>query len=315
MAHASTQPDLAIIIVNWNTRQLLLDCLAAIPAATPDIAVETWVVDNGSADGSVAAVQSHYPEVRIIANGDNKGFAAANNQAIRASNSRHVLLLNSDTLPGAGSLSALVRFLDQHPRVGIVGPELLNGDGSVQLSYASFPTLASELTGRNLRRRQRFATSDGSEAYRVDWIGGACFAIRRTAIEQFGLLDERYFMYTEEADWCFRARRAGWEVCYLPGAEVVHLGGQSSRMVSTRMKAELYRSKLRFFGKHYGSLRTHILGIGLLAIFLTRATAGALVTAVPGRQGAGRTITRDSGLMLAAIQRQLRQPLAPEVVR
>ena len=287
MAHASTQPDLAIIIVNWNTRQLLLDCLAAIPAATPDIAVETWVVDNGSADGSVAAVQSHYPEVRIIANGDNKGFAAANNQAIRASNSRHVLLLNSDTLPGAGSLSALVRFLDQHPRVGIVGPELLNGDGSVQLSYASFPTLASELTGRNLRRRQRFATSDGSEAYRVDWIGGACFAIRRTAIEQFGLLDERYFMYTEEADWCFRARRAGWEVCYLPGAEVVHLGGQSSRMVSTRMKAELYRSKLRFFGKHYGSLRTHILGIGLLAIFLTRATAGALVTAVPGRQGAG----------------------------
>ncbi len=315
MTHASIPPDLAIIIVNWNTRQLLLDCLATLPAATAGISAETWVVDNGSSDGSVAAVQAHYPEVRIIANRENRGFAAANNQAIRASDSRHVLLLNSDTLSAGGSLSALVHFLDRHPRVGIVGPELLNGDGSVQLSYASFPTLASELTGRNLRRRQRFTTSDGSTAYRVDWIGGACFAIRRTAIEQFGLLDERYFMYTEEADWCFRARRAGWEVCYLPGAKVVHLGGQSSRMVSTRMKAELYRSKLRFFGKHYGPLRTHVLGMGLLTIFLTRAAAGALVATMPGRQGAGRTITRDSGLMLAAIERQLRQPLAPEVVR
>ncbi len=315
MTHPSTLPDLAIIIVNWNTRQLLLDCLDALPNATRGIHAEIWVVDNGSSDGSVAAVQARHPEVRIIANRENRGFAAANNQAIRASDSRHVLLLNSDTLPAGDSLSALVHFLDQHPRVGIVGPKLLNGDGSVQLSYASFPTLASELTGRNLRRRQRFATSDGSTAYRVDWIGGACFAIRRTAIEQFGLLDERYFMYTEEADWCFRARQTGWEVCYLPGVEVVHLGGQSSRMVSTRMKAELYRSKLRFFGKHYGPLRTYLLGTGLLTIFLTRAAAGALVATMPGRRAAGRTITRDSGLMLAAIERQLRQPLAPEVVR
>lgn len=308
-------PDLVVIIVNWNTRQLLLDCLACISAAVAGLTAEVWVVDNGSTDGSLEAVSTQYPDVCVIANQVNLGFAAANNQAIRASCSRYMLLLNSDTLPTAGSLTMLVRFLDTHAQVGIVGPRLRNEDGSVQLSYASFPSLSSELTGRNLRRHSRFAASDGSIAFSVDWIGGACFAIKREAAEQFGLLDERYFMYTEEADWCYRARQAGWEVCYLPKAEVVHLGGQSSRMASTRMKAELYRSKLRFFRKHYNQIHAYLLGFGFLSIFLAKAVLGALVTAVPGRQRQGRAMTRDSGLMLAAVERHLHQPLAPEVVR
>lgn len=308
-----SSPDLAIVIVNWNTRKLLVDCLTTLPAATAGLTVETWVVDNGSTDSSVPAVREQFPDVRVIANADNRGFAAANNQAIRAATGRHVLLLNSDTLAQPGSLTALVRFLDANPAVGIVGPCLRNADGSVQLSYASFPTLASELTGRNFRRRRPFPTQT-AEAFAVDWVGGACFLVRREALTQFGLLDERYFMYTEEADWCFRARRAGWQVCYLPASEVVHLGGQSSRMASTRMKAELYRSKLRFFGKHYGRMRTRALALGLQAIFLGKAAAGGVLAATPGRTDRGRAITRDSGLMLQAVVSWLRQPLAEEVI-
>lgn len=304
-------PDLAVIIVNWNTRRLLLDCLKALPAATPGLGVETWVVDNGSSDGSVEAVRELFPATQVIANQQNLGFAAANNQAIRASRSRHVLLLNSDTVPAAGSLSALVAFLDEHDRVGIVGPLLRNGDGSEQLSYAAFPNLRSELLGRNVRQRRPFAAA--AEAYAVDWVGGACFLIRRSAMAAAGLLDEGYFMYTEEADWCYRVRRAGWEVCYAPMVEVVHLGGQSSRMASTRMKAELYKSKLRFFGKHYGRAHTLTLALGLQTIFLVKTLLGALVTIAPGRGAKGRAIARDSGLILSALARQLRSPLAQEV--
>ncbi len=304
--------DLAVIIVNWNTRQLLLDCLAALPAATAGIASEVWVVDNGSSDGSVAAVRAMFPKVQVIANAANLGFAAANNQAIRASTSYHVLLLNSDTLPAPGALAAQVRFLDANPGVGMVGPCLRNGDGSVQLSYARFPTLLSELRGRNLRERRAFAAADGAEAYSVDWVGGASLIVRRTALEGFGLLDEGYFMYTEEQDWCYRARQAGWAICYLPGAEVVHLGGQSSRMASSRMKAELYKSKLRFFRKHYGQPRTMALGLCLQAGFLAKTLLGGLLALAPGRAAAGQTLARDSRMLLHAVRLQLRQPHAQE---
>jgi len=307
----SVLPDLVVVIVNWNTRALLLACLTALPAATAGLAVETWVVDNGSTDGSVAAVREHFPRTNVIANQGNLGFAAANNQAIRASQSRSVLLLNSDTVPAPGALTVLVRFLDAHPQVGVVGPRLLNADGSVQLSYAAFPNLRSELLGRNLRGRRPFAAAD-AEAYAVDWVGGACFLIGRAALNAAGLLDEGYFMYTEEADWCFRVRAAGWEICYAPQVEVVHLGGQSSRMASTRMKAELYKSKLRFFSKHYGRAHTLALGLGLQAIFLAKLVVGGLVAAVPGRSTAGRALARDSGLILGALSRQLGDPRAQE---
>ncbi len=306
-------PDLAIVIVNWNTRQLLLDCLATLPSATANLRVATWVVDNGSHDGSVAAVQAAFPAMHVIANQDNRGFARANNQAIAASHGRHVLLLNSDTLARPGALTTLVNFLDANPSVAMVGPCLRNADGSVQRSYASFPSLRSELTGRNLRQRKPFPAA-GIEAYAVDWIGGACLLVRREALQSFGLLDERYFMYTEETDWCFRARRAGWEVCYLPEAEVVHLGGQSSRMASTRMKAELYRSKLRFFGKHYGRRRMLLLGLALQAGFLGKTLAGGLLARVPGREQQGRAISRDNGLLWQALIVMLRHPLPEEVV-
>ncbi len=308
-----TQPDLAIIVVNWNTRQLLLDCLAAIPAATAGIVAETWVVDNGSADGSVEAVRAQHPEVRVIANRENKGFAAANNQAIRASDSRHVLLLNSDTVARPGSLTRLVRFLDAHPEVGIVGSRLLNADGSLQPSWAMFPTLPAELVGKKLRLRRRYPTVDGSRAYRTDWVDGAVLMIRRAILPQVGLLDEGYFFYTEEVDWCYRTRRAGWHVCHLPEAEVVHLGGQSSKRAPTRMKLELYLSKLRFFGKHYGLPVATMFGLGLQAIFLGKATiGGAILAATRARHPVGLEFAREGALLMAAVSRHTGRPPARE---
>lgn len=306
-------PDLAIIIVNWNTRQLLLDCLAALPAATAGIDAETWVVDNASRDGSVEAVREQYPEVRIIANKENLGFAIANNQAIRASDSRHVLLLNSDTIARPGSLAALVHFLDAHPDVGVVGSRLLNPDGSLQPSWALFPNLFTELIGKKLRLRWRYPTTDGTLAYGTDWIDGAVLMIRRSILPQVGLMDERYFMYTEEVDWCYRTRRAGWKVCYLPESEVIHFGGQSSKQAATRMKFELYRSKLRFFGKHYGRPAAVLLGLGLQFIFLGKATIGGMVLmATAARHPMGRAFARDGGLLLMALGRHIWQAPLPE---
>jgi GT2 family glycosyltransferase len=272
--------DLSIIIVNWNTRDLLCQCLRSIQETADGIAYEIVVVDNGSADGSLPAVREAFPLVQLIANAENLGFARANNQGIRASRGRHVLLLNSDTLVRPGALAALVGFLEQHSDVGIVGPELLNRDGSVQLSWAAFPTLWSELSGKNIRARRRRPARDGREAYSVDWIGGACLLIRRAAIEQIGLLDERFFMYSEETDWCFRAWEQGWQVCYYTAARVVHFGGQSSRRASARMKAQLYRSKLLFMAKHYGALPAASLGLLLQLLFVSRALRAWLLSAV-----------------------------------
>ncbi len=305
--------DVSIIIVNWNTRQLLLDCLAALPAATAGCEAEIWVVDNGSRDGSVAAVAAQFPDVFIIANPDNRGFATANNQAIRASSGRYVFLLNSDTIAQPGSITRLVRFLDTHPAVGVVGPQLLNADGSLQPSWARFPNLLTELTGKKIRWRRPYSTSDGTLAYETDWLDGAAMLLRRSVIRQVGMLDESYFMYTEEVDWCYRIKRAGWRICYLPAASIIHFGGQSSKQAVTRMKAELYFSKLRFFAKHYGWLTTLLLSAGLQFIFLGKATIGSIILAISGGQHpTGASFVRDGGLLWAAIGRRIRQPLLPE---
>lgn len=306
-------PEVSIIIVNWNTRQLLLDCLAALPAATAGIETEVWVVDNGSHDGSVAAVAAAFPDAFIIANPDNRGFAAANNQALRASSGRYVFLLNSDTVAQPGSITRLAQFLDTHPAVGVVGPRLLNADGSLQPSWALFPNLLTELTGKKIRWRWPYPTRDGTIAYATDWIDGAAMMLRREVVKQVGLLDESYFMYTEEVDWCYRIKRAGWPICYLPEASIVHLGGQSSKQAATRMKAELYFSKLRFFAKHYGQEAALALGIGLRLIFFGKVTLGSLMLALGGGHHAkGASFVRDGGWLWATIGNHVRQPVAPE---
>ncbi|RRR75880.1 MAG: glycosyltransferase family 2 protein [Candidatus Viridilinea halotolerans] len=270
-------PDLAIILVSWNTRTMLLACLAALPAALSDLDAEIWVVDNGSHDGSVAAVAHHFPAVHIIANAENRGFAAANNQALQASSGRYALLLNSDTIPYPGSIAQLVRFADSQPRAGLVGGLLLNPDGSFQYSFANFPSLSSEILSASglgerliFRGFPSYPPQRSQHTRQVDVIPGACMLARRSAFSEVGMLDEAYFMYSEEPDWCLRMQRAGWQIWYVPAARIMHYGGESTRQVKVAMVEALYRSKVRFFRKHYRRLYATIFCTSLWKILWLR---------------------------------------------
>jgi GT2 family glycosyltransferase len=216
-------------------------------------------------------VRERFPNVQLIENSANLGFAAANNLALRRSTGRYALLFNSDALATPGALTALVRFLDEHPAAGAVGPQLINPDGSFQASYARFPTLFSELAllaGVARWWLGPYAPSPrpipGETAREVDWVVGASLMVRRAAIEQVGLMDEGYFLYSEETDWCWRLTRGGFPVWYLPQVQIVHLGGASSRQQSVRSYGLLYAGKLRFFARHYGAAAAWALRLAFL---------------------------------------------------
>jgi len=251
--------DLSIVIVNWNTRNLLAQCLGSVYDTVSDLDFEIIVVDNASTDGSVEMVRERFLQVRLIQNTENVGFARANNQAIALSRGRYMLLFNSDAIATLGAIQALVVLADVEPRAGIVGARLLNPDGSFQASHTPFPTLWQEfliLTGLGRLSRGRWYPSRGPEEDKgpqvVDYVGGACLLVRRQAVEEVGGLDEGYFMYAEEVDWCYRMKQAGWQVWYQPAAKVIHLGGGSSQNRRPQREAGLYRSRVRFFRKHYG---------------------------------------------------------------
>ncbi len=254
---------LSIIIVTWNTRELLAQCLDSVYANPPDAPFDVWVVDNASSDGSAAMVRQRFPHVHLIENGENVGFARANNQAIRASSGEYALLLNSDTIIQPGTLTRLLSFARQSG-AAIVGADVRNSDGSPQPCFGRFPTVAMEiLCALGLNARRPFARAlhppapDGQE---TDWVLGAALLVRRAILDQVGLLDEGYFMFSEEVDLARRVKRAGGKVCVLGGARVVHLGQQSTRQISGAMKAELFRSKARYFRTHHGRLAAGVLG-------------------------------------------------------
>jgi GT2 family glycosyltransferase len=266
--------DLSIIIVNWNTRDLLTRCLQSVYDTMSNLDFEVIVVDNASNDGSQAMVRQRFPQVRLIENDQNVGFASANNQALTVSQGHYSLLLNSDTVVLPHALEKMAQFADAHSEAGIIGCRLLNSDGSLQKSWASFPTFWSEVLGRNFRVRRRV---EGEPlAYEVDWVGGACLLVQPAAINEVGLLDESFFMYSEETDWCFRMRRQGWKVYYLPGVEVIHLGGGSASRANATQLVRLYDSKIRFFRKHYGARQTSLLRYGLAVVNALGLTRRAL---------------------------------------
>jgi GT2 family glycosyltransferase len=300
-------PDVSIILVSWNTRDLTLQCLASLPDALGGLRGEVWVVDNGSRDGSVLAIRTQHPDVRVIANVENVGFAAANNQAMRASSGRYALLLNTDTVASPGSIAALVRFADEHPRAGLVGPMLLNPDGSYQGSFARRPSVVGELlsaAGLGVRLFGPWYPNYGPDAAgaprRAGYIQGAAMLARREAFEQVGLMDDGYFMYSEEPDWCLRMARARWETWYTPEARITHLGGQSTRQRRQEMVVALYRSKVRYFAKHHGAMQANLFCVGLLGVL--RAKRAAQQARALLRPGAG---------VGPAIRRRDLQPQAP----
>jgi GT2 family glycosyltransferase len=286
-------PLITVIVVNWNTRELLAECLRSIERTAGDLDLETIVVDNASTDGSLEMVHEQFPLVRLMANPDNLGFSRANNEALAVGRGRYLLLLNSDAVLTPGALQVLLALAEAQPRAGIVGARLLNPDGSFQASHTPFPTLWQEfliLSGLGRLVYGRWYPSRGPEAdkgpQRVDYVEGACLLVRREAVREVGGLDDGYFMYAEEVDWCYTMRRVDWEVWYHPEAVVVHHGGASSRGRRTRREADLYRSRVRFFRKYYGDRPAATLKALMVALTAVKIIMhGALRFATGGRAG------------------------------
>ena len=260
--------DLSIVVVTWDTRELVLSCLASVereiraPAGPRTIAIDTLVVDNGSADGTAEAVRRHFPWARLVSLPRNIGFAAGSNVGLQRVSGRYTLLLNSDTTVVSGALERCVRYLDDHPDVGIVGPQLLNMDGSTQNSIHNFPIVATELFPKGVFQfffRRRFPSRrwTGDEPLDVEAVTGAALFLRSDLLRTVGLLPEEYFFFLEETHWCLRVREAGWRVVHLPTAHVTHLsGGSSKRKYPALTRIEYHRSLYRFFRTYRGPFRT-----------------------------------------------------------
>jgi GT2 family glycosyltransferase len=273
--------DLSIIIVNWNTRDLLCQCLDSIARRVKGIEMEILVVDNGSTDGSVAAVREKFPGVRLIENPINMGFARANNQAISLSSGEYLLLLNPDTQVRGGAIEKMVAFMNNQPKTGIAGAQLLNPDGTKQNCIANFPSLATELLNKSLLRwlfPEKFPgkETDYADPVEVDSVIGACMLVRREAVEQVGLLDEEYFLFLEETDWCYRIKKAGWKIYHIPQAEILHFQGKSAEAEKGKARIEYYRSRYHYFRKNKGRLQSSVLFIGLMIKLLIELIFAAI---------------------------------------
>jgi len=258
-------PDLTIAIVNWNARDYLECCLGSIPAGLGAATGEVRVVDNASDDGSAALVRERFGDVGLIENDRNVGFAAANNQVIERARGRIVMLLNPDTVVTPGALERIVSYFDGHERVGAIGAHLVNEDGSTQASVRDFPTFSSALYQYTLLRilpalrasyrRYKMRDFDYETTSPVPQPMGAALAIRKTALDDVGPMDTRFFMYYEEADLCRRIIAKGWEIHYLADAHITHRGGASARQAKAALFLQEKESLLRFFDKHCGKRR------------------------------------------------------------
>jgi N-acetylglucosaminyl-diphospho-decaprenol L-rhamnosyltransferase len=257
--------DLSIVIVNWNVRELLRQCLNSIleTAAEFPVNFEIIIVDCASEDGSAEMVRREFPRVQLIASGENLGYAAGNNLGISRANGRTILVLNPDTLIIGDALTRLLSYLEANPAVGVVGPQLHYADGSLQSTRRRFPDralafLESTLLGQifpGCRRLRRFAMldSDPNITQPVDWLVGAALLFRREVWQQTGGFDTTFFMYFEETDFCHRAKDKGWEIHYLPQAQIIHYEGKSSEQVKAMRAIRFQRSKIRYYRKYYGA--------------------------------------------------------------
>jgi N-acetylglucosaminyl-diphospho-decaprenol L-rhamnosyltransferase len=267
--------SLSIIIVNWNVRELLAACLKSLQeefSAYPDVTAETIVVDNYSTDGSQEMLRSCYPWVMLIENSENVGFARANNQGLRLSQGRYVLMLNPDTEVRPGALKHLLEFMESHPQAGMASARLLNSDGTLQASCYRKANLWREfldlfhLDSYLIGGSYRMNNWDLSEPREVDSLLGACMLMPRHVVESVGYFDERFFMYSEEVDLCYRVREAGWRIYWVPSAQVVHHWGGSSKQVADKTFHQLYQAKLRYYGKHGSKIAPRVYkGILVLA--------------------------------------------------
>jgi len=259
-------PDISVVIVNWNTRDLLLQCVESLLSETRESSLEIIVVDNASRDGSMEALAERFPNVTQIRNTENLGFSRANNQGLRVAKGRYLCLVNSDVKALSGVLDRLRRYCDATPEVGAVGPRTVGGDGVLRQNCREFPTLRNAacdalyldrllpgvhwLRGRTMRAYDYRSTRD------VEVLSGCFFMVRRSVVEQVGLLDERFFIYSEDVDWCKRIHDAGWRLVLYPGAEAVHFVASSSSAAPERFNVEQLKANVQYWIKHKGRVQT-----------------------------------------------------------
>jgi hypothetical protein len=272
VSDSSYSPDISVIIVSFNTRDLLRDCLHTLMHEIATLPHEIIVVDNASRDGSAAMVATEFPLVRLVRSDQNLGFAAANNRGFALARGRYVILLNSDAFPREGAIRRSVEHMDQHPQAGLGGGRLIGRDDSAQPSGRMFPSILNELltlSGLAARHPESRLMGRGDRTWadptlpaQVDWLPGAYIIIRRDLLERLGYFDERFFFYYEEVDLCRRIKGAGYQVWYWPDVVVVHLGGESARTVkghraSTGAVPQLtlwqMRSQLLYYRKHHSA--------------------------------------------------------------
>lgn len=295
--------DLSVVIVTWNTRELVVGCIAQLERelgglrAKNGISSEILVVDNGSTDGTAAVLEERFRGVEVIGLPENRGFAAANNAAFERASGRFVLLLNSDVVISCTTIERCLEVLRGSASAGAVGPRLLFPDGRTQASVHGFPGFWNELFPRWIRGRAAGESGGGSEeVVAVEALRAAALFVRRDVIENVGPLCEDYFFFLEETDWCWRMREAGWDVLFVPDATAIHsLGESSKRVAPLRTRIEFHRSLYRFVETRRGPVSAH----AIRAIRITRALGTALL-AVPGaivRPAARRRLHERLGLL------------------
>ncbi len=256
--------DVSVIVVNWNTKALLHDCLKSIYEQGGEIDLEVIVIDNASTDDSAEMVKKNFPRVTLVENSDNLGFARANNIGIQASKGRYVCLVNSDVIVLEDCIKDLKSFMDEHPTTGMAGPRILNPDHTLQPSCRHLPTIWNNLcsaSGLNRLFPKSAFFSDWIMNYwnhdsvrSVDALSGCFWMVRRKSLNEVGLLDEDFFVYGEDLDWCKRFHKAGWDILFYPDAEAIHIGGASSANAPIKFYLEMQKADLQYWRKHHGKI-------------------------------------------------------------
>lgn len=289
--------ELSIVIVSWNVRDLLRQCLSSINKQRQLLRIQAIVVDSASSDGTVDMVAEQFPWVLLLAQDENVGFPRGNNIGMRQALGSHILLLNPDTVVVGKALQGMMSFMDEHHDVGVVGPRLRFPDGAIQSSRRRFPTALTAFlestwlepwAPSRLLRTHKFQDVSDDETNDVDWVMGAAMMVRREVIAQVGMMDEAYFMYSEELDWCRRIKEAGWRVVYFADAEIIHYEGKSSEQAVTARHINFQRAKLRYFRKYHGRVLSTILRLFLLVSYAWQL----VLEAIKGVLGHKRALRR-----------------------
>lgn len=289
LSSKGAMPDLSVVIVSRNVCDYLRECLSSVRSSARNTAIECIVVDAASTDNTPGMIRSEFPDVALIEPGSNVGFSKGNNIGMSASRGRYIFLLNPDTRILGQSIDLLCAHLEQHPDVGVVGPQLLEADGSVQSSRRRFPNLWTGIFESTWLQPwappavlRRFYMQDYSDRdmVQVDWLHGAALVVRREVFEQVGGFDEGFFMYSEELDWQKRIKEAGWKIVYYPEAQVIHFGGKSSDKAIASRHIHFQTSKVRYFRKHHGPVAGLFIRLFLLTSYVSQLVIEAVKAAL-----------------------------------